>query len=73
MTQQVILWQRLLENIRDLIMTFDRKYFNHAISHKVAKMVINLIDVLGTRPHFRSACQLQSTGVVLKRFAVDFR
>ena len=43
-----------------LVKTFDRKYLNCTISYEVTKMVVNLIFVLGTRPHFWGACQLQS-------------
>ena len=34
------------------------------------EVVIDLIDVLGARLHFRSACQLQSTGVFFERSSV---
>ena len=59
-------------NIRDQIVTLHQKYFNRAIFQDVVKMVINLIDVLGTRPHFLSCCQLQCTWVLLERFVVEF-
>ena len=54
-----------------MIMTFYRIYFNCAISHKVSKVVINLVGVLGARSHFGSARKIQSTIVFLEFSVVN--
>jgi hypothetical protein len=74
MTFKIVLYQRFVESIGDLILGIDREDLDETLSHMFAKMMVTHIDVLGpTRAKLGKPCQLKGARVVFKNLAIHIR
>jgi hypothetical protein len=73
MTLKIILCQRFVESIGDLIIGIDREDLDETLLHMFMKMMVTRIDVLGPRAKLGKPCQLNNARVVFKNLAIHLR